>query len=156
VAENASATKHTRHIDARYHFVREYIIDGVIKIIFVKSQNNKADIFTKNVSSETYEEHIDNFIIHREVIKLTSDELNDTPNFGSEGVSEITDGVSIHEPGFSSIVSPNKGSSHTDAVTGYLSGNYIPRNKKVVQTNRSDPGATNTTTDVGNQDQRLI
>jgi hypothetical protein len=46
VTENASATKHTRHIDARYHFVREYIIDGTIKIIFVKSLENKADIFT--------------------------------------------------------------------------------------------------------------
>jgi hypothetical protein len=40
VAENHSATKQTRHIDARYHFVREYIIDGTIKIMFVNSKQN--------------------------------------------------------------------------------------------------------------------
>jgi hypothetical protein len=64
VVENASGTKHTRHIDAHHHFVREYIIDGHIKIIFVMSTQNKADMFTKNVNSEIYEEHMDDFIIH--------------------------------------------------------------------------------------------
>jgi hypothetical protein len=149
VAENASATKHTRHIDARYHFVREYIIEGVIKIIFVKSQENKADIFTKNVSSEIYEEHIDNFVIHREVIKVTDEELNDIGKFGSEGVLEIPDS---NRTGFSNIenrsLSPTTGSSQSDAVTGYLCGTYTPRNKNVVRIHRSDPRTTKTTTQV--------
>jgi hypothetical protein len=76
VDENQSATKHTRHIDARHHFVREYIIDGEIKIIFVNSKDNKADIFTKNVTSEIDEEHVDDFIIHLEVIEISSDDLD--------------------------------------------------------------------------------
>ena len=90
VAENPSATKHTRHIDARYHFVREYIIDGTIKIIFVTSKDNKADIFTKNVNSEIFEEHNKDFIVNREVIELTSAELDSKINnkyFSSGGVS---------------------------------------------------------------------
>jgi hypothetical protein len=41
----------------------------VIKIIFVKSLENKADIFTKNVNGEIYKEHIENFIIHCQVLK---------------------------------------------------------------------------------------
>jgi hypothetical protein len=90
VAENPSATKNTRHIDARYHFIREYIIDGVIKIIFVNSKNNKADIFTKNVTSEIYEEHVDDFIIHREVIRTSSDELEKLKYFDSGRVSELS------------------------------------------------------------------
>jgi hypothetical protein len=40
VAENPTATKNTRHIDARYHFVRKYIIEGYVKIIFVNSLDN--------------------------------------------------------------------------------------------------------------------
>jgi hypothetical protein len=35
IAETPLATKHTRHIDGRYPFTREYIIDSVITIIFV-------------------------------------------------------------------------------------------------------------------------
>ena len=87
VAENQSATKHTRHIDARYHFVREYIIDGVIKVMFVQSKKNKADLFTKNVTGEVFEEHVDDFIIHREVIETTTAELSKYRYFDSGGVS---------------------------------------------------------------------
>ena len=90
VAETPSATKQTRHIDARYHFVREYIVDGTIRIIFVSSKNNKADLFTKNVTSEVYEEHVGDFIIHREVLELSSDELNTFQYFDSGGVSGST------------------------------------------------------------------
>jgi hypothetical protein len=57
MAENASATQRTKHVDVRYHFVREFIEEGFIKIIFVKTVNNTADIFTKNVSGELYEKH---------------------------------------------------------------------------------------------------
>ena len=73
---NVGATKHTRHIDARYHFVREYIIDGTIKIIFVTTKANKADIFTKNVTSKIYEEHVGDFLLHREIIQVTSAKLD--------------------------------------------------------------------------------
>jgi hypothetical protein len=62
MSENASATSRTRHVDARYHFVREYIEDGNIKIIFVKSIDNKADPFTKNVSSEVYDKNIGSYL----------------------------------------------------------------------------------------------
>jgi hypothetical protein len=50
MTENASATSRTKHVDARYHYVREFVEDGFIRIIFVKSENNKSDWFTKNVS----------------------------------------------------------------------------------------------------------
>jgi hypothetical protein len=35
----------------RYHFVREFIEDGFIKIEFVRSFENDSDLFTKNISS---------------------------------------------------------------------------------------------------------
>jgi hypothetical protein len=34
--------------------VREYIEDGIIKVIFVKSEDNDADIFTKNPTEKIF------------------------------------------------------------------------------------------------------
>jgi hypothetical protein len=39
----------TKHIDVHHHFVREYIEDGIVKIVFVRSEENMADPFTKNM-----------------------------------------------------------------------------------------------------------
>jgi hypothetical protein len=49
MAENSSSGIRTRHIDTSYHFVSEHVEDGLIKIVFVKSSTNNADMFTKNV-----------------------------------------------------------------------------------------------------------
>jgi hypothetical protein len=54
MSENVTATARSRHIDARYHYVRNYIEDGVIKIQFVFTKDNKADVFTKNTKSESF------------------------------------------------------------------------------------------------------
>ena len=53
IAENA-VTKRTKHIDTRYHVIREYVSDGVVELSFVKSAENIADIFTKNVCKTIY------------------------------------------------------------------------------------------------------
>ena len=35
---------------------------GLIKIMFVKSEENDADIWTKNMKQETYEKHTSKFM----------------------------------------------------------------------------------------------
>ena len=62
MSQNASTGVRTRHIDTRYHFIREIIDDGLIKIEFVRSKENDSDIFTKNVNQETYERHVRKFL----------------------------------------------------------------------------------------------
>jgi hypothetical protein len=62
MAQNASSGVRTRHVDTRYHFVRENLEDGIIKIEFVKSAENDSDIFTKNVSQDVYERHVKKFL----------------------------------------------------------------------------------------------
>jgi hypothetical protein len=69
MAENVTATKLTRHVDARYHYVREFIEEGFIKIIFVKSDDNKADGFTKNLKTELYEKHTESYLIEKNQIE---------------------------------------------------------------------------------------
>jgi hypothetical protein len=42
--------------------------EGFIKVVFVKTANNKSDMFTKNVSGEAYDAHIDSYIMeHRDI-----------------------------------------------------------------------------------------
>jgi len=57
MAENVSTSQRTKHIDVRYHFVREFVEEGFIKIIFVRTAENTADIFTKNVSGDLHDKH---------------------------------------------------------------------------------------------------
>ena len=37
--------------------MNEYVKEGVVKIIFVKSADNDNDILTKNLSAELHEKH---------------------------------------------------------------------------------------------------
>ena len=58
LAENATTTQRTRHIDIRYKWVSEFIENGDVEIVFVKTAENDADIFTKNVSGDLNERHV--------------------------------------------------------------------------------------------------
>ena len=35
LANNEGASIRTKHVDVQYHFMREYVEDGVVKIVFV-------------------------------------------------------------------------------------------------------------------------
>jgi hypothetical protein len=70
MAQNASSGVRTRHIDTRYHYVRENLEEGIFNIELVKSIENDSDIFTKNVSQEIYEKHVTKFLgVHTEEYK---------------------------------------------------------------------------------------
>jgi hypothetical protein len=65
MAENLNTNSHTKHIDTRFHFVCEYIEEGGIKIVFAKTEDNKADSFTNNVHGDVYDKYVDDFIADR-------------------------------------------------------------------------------------------
>ena len=54
---NAKVSQRTKHIDIKYRYVGEYVEQGIVKIIFVKSENNVSDILTKNTPQETFKRH---------------------------------------------------------------------------------------------------
>ena len=66
MSENVTTGGRTKHVDIRYHFVREFVYDGFIRIKFVKSEDNDADIFTKNVTGELLHKHKRKMIWTRE------------------------------------------------------------------------------------------
>ena len=62
IAENATANPKSKHIDTRAKYVTKYIQDGFLKVLFVKTDDNSADVFTKNVSSATFEKHENTYV----------------------------------------------------------------------------------------------
>ena len=62
LTENRNSGEKTKHIDVKYHYIREQIDEGLIQVRFVKSQENLADLFTKNLKGETYKYHADKLL----------------------------------------------------------------------------------------------
>ena len=65
---NRSTSQRTKHIDIRYHYVREFIDEGIVKVVFVSTKMNDADIFTKNVTSEIFSRVSKELLVSRNVI----------------------------------------------------------------------------------------
>ena len=57
LSNNRTTIDRTKHIDIRTSFVMEYQEDGKIIIKFVKSEDNEADIFTKNTTNVIFQNH---------------------------------------------------------------------------------------------------
>ena len=69
MSENTSTSGCTKHIDICYQYVNEMILDGFLKGSFVKTSENVADVFTKNVRSETYRELVKHFLMDKNLIR---------------------------------------------------------------------------------------
>jgi hypothetical protein len=49
----------TKHIDLRYHFIREAVEDGKIKIKYIPTEENVSDIFTKPLPKPKFQRFVD-------------------------------------------------------------------------------------------------
>nr|GFC68215.1 retrotransposon protein, putative, unclassified [Tanacetum cinerariifolium] len=45
----------SKHIDIRYHFIKEHVENGVIELYFVNTKYQLADLFTKSLGRERIE-----------------------------------------------------------------------------------------------------
>src|SRR5210317_1055697 len=57
MAENIAVSGKTKHVQIRYRFVNDLIEEGFLEVVFVGTLDNDADLFTKNVKGDLYEEH---------------------------------------------------------------------------------------------------
>ncbi|GKA31001.1 hypothetical protein Tco_0717306 [Tanacetum coccineum] len=53
----------TKHIDTRYHFIKEHVEKGTVEIYFIGTEYQLADLFTKALLEERFE-----YLVHRIVI----------------------------------------------------------------------------------------
>ena len=44
----------SKHIDIRFHFIKEHVLNGDIKLIFVPSDDEIVDVFTKELNETKF------------------------------------------------------------------------------------------------------
>ena len=57
MANNVAISNRTKHVDIRAKYVTQMCVEGFLKVIFVKSEDNDSDLFTKNLSNELHMKH---------------------------------------------------------------------------------------------------
>ena len=77
LSNNLTTSIRTKHIDTRTSFVKEYQEDGKIIIKFVKSEENDADIFTKNTTNVIFSNHQKKLVWDKTNV---DNEVNQEPN----------------------------------------------------------------------------
>ncbi|MCO5611913.1 hypothetical protein L7F22_066172 [Adiantum nelumboides] len=54
LAKNPVYHARTKHIEVHYHFIREKVLAGEIDLVYVKTNDQVADIFTKALGKEKF------------------------------------------------------------------------------------------------------
>jgi hypothetical protein len=57
LSKNQQVSSRTKHIDIRHHWIRNLRTEKRLEIRFKRSENNSADIMTKNTTKEIFEKH---------------------------------------------------------------------------------------------------
>lgn len=63
-------SKRTKHIDIRFHYIKDLIDKNVININYVSSQNNYADLFTKSLCMQKFYNIINNYMLNFKIVQL--------------------------------------------------------------------------------------
>ncbi|GJT27785.1 retrovirus-related pol polyprotein from transposon TNT 1-94 [Tanacetum coccineum] len=67
---STSGSAQAKHIDVRYHFIKEQVENGVVELYFVRTEYQLADIFTKPLPRERF-----NFLIEKLCMRSMSPEM---------------------------------------------------------------------------------
>ncbi|GJT78490.1 hypothetical protein Tco_1045215 [Tanacetum coccineum] len=71
ISVNPSPHSRTKHIDVRYHFIKEHVEKGIVELFFVGTEYQLADLFTKALSEDRFK-----YLVRRLGMRcLTPDEL---------------------------------------------------------------------------------
>ena len=62
LANNEIAGQRSKHIDTWYHFTRDLIAKGMVVVVYVNSDDNLADLFTKNLNELLFWKHTNKLI----------------------------------------------------------------------------------------------
>ena len=57
LVKNQSVGPRTKHIDVRHHFIRQHYENGDVDAVYTRSENNEADINTKNLPEALQMKH---------------------------------------------------------------------------------------------------
>ncbi|GKF64764.1 hypothetical protein Tco_0188212 [Tanacetum coccineum] len=54
ISYNPVQHTYTKHIDVRYHFIKEHIEKGIVELFFVGTEYQLADLFTKALPEDRF------------------------------------------------------------------------------------------------------
>ena len=66
LSNNRTTSERTKHVHIRTAFVKEYQEEGKILIKFMKSEENDAEINTKNTPNTTFKTHQEKIVLKKE------------------------------------------------------------------------------------------
>ena len=55
ISKNARFHNRTKHIDVRFHFVREKVLSNEVKVIYCPTEHMLADIMTKGLTKKIFQ-----------------------------------------------------------------------------------------------------
>ena len=67
LAKNPLSSSNSKHIDVRYHVLREFVGTGDLSAKYLRTEGQHADILTKAIGKESFEEHR-KFLLFRNTI----------------------------------------------------------------------------------------
>jgi hypothetical protein len=107
LVKNQQVSSRTKHIDIRHHYMRDLQDSKALDVRFKRSENNSADIITKNTTREVHDKH-------------TQQIRNGTLPFWKEDVkqdSSVTESTKSQSLAASTVTtSPGDSSISTDSV----------------------------------------
>ena len=75
MVNNTQVGARTKHIDVKYHFSKELVEDGVMKVVYINTKGNYADVMTKNVTEAIFSLLVPE--IRNGRLELTGQEVDD-------------------------------------------------------------------------------
>ena len=76
-----------RHIQTKFHFLRELKEQGIIAVKWISTDSNTADVFTKNLNGLAFEKHIKVFVGEDEYYAKGKDKIEKPQVCDSQGES---------------------------------------------------------------------
>nr|GEX01510.1 retrovirus-related Pol polyprotein from transposon TNT 1-94 [Tanacetum cinerariifolium] len=76
---------HTKHIDVRYHFIKEKVEKGVVELFIVRTEYQLADLFTKALPEERFKYLVRRLDSHEDYLEdlFATNHLSGNPTFSS-------------------------------------------------------------------------
>ena len=62
LTKNMHVSSRTKHIDIKYHYIREHVKNKMGEVLPISSEDNYADILTKNVNVKVFEKLSDGIL----------------------------------------------------------------------------------------------
>ena len=127
MANNNHVGQRTKHIDVRYHYIRDQVQEGHVKVMKIEGENNPSDVLTKNVVEKIHNKHAIE-LLHaanrsREDVESTprldtdSSDVDRNPKPNTvEGLVGLTPGVEVGSPAGVALGSNSPDKLHLEGI----------------------------------------